>query len=59
MNITRTLTLKRSVERLRQVQDEHVAIVAALKARDPERARVVMERHILAARRRMFEGVAA
>ncbi len=59
MNITRTLTLRRSTERLQLVQDEHVAIVAALRDRDADRARAVMEAHILAARRRMFEGVTA
>jgi len=38
------------------VQDEHVAILAAIEARDPRRARAAMERHIENARRRMFEG---
>ena len=55
MNLTRNLSL-RNTARLRLVQDEHVAIVAALEARDSRRARTAMERHIENARRRMFEG---
>jgi DNA-binding FadR family transcriptional regulator len=57
MNVSRTLTLRRSRERLQQVQDEHVAIVAALRARDSDLAGARMKAHILAARQRMFEGV--
>jgi GntR family transcriptional repressor for pyruvate dehydrogenase complex len=38
------------------VQDEHVAIVTALEARDAGSARAAMESHIENARRRMFEG---
>ena len=57
MNITRSLSLMRPEERIRQVQDEHVAIVEALRARDAEAAGRFMEEHILNARRRMFEGV--
>jgi GntR family transcriptional regulator, transcriptional repressor for pyruvate dehydrogenase complex len=55
MNLTRNLSL-RNAARLRLVQNEHVAIVAAIEARDSRRARVAMERHIENARRRMFEG---
>jgi DNA-binding FadR family transcriptional regulator len=57
MNITRSLSLMRAETRVRQVQDEHVAIVDALRRRDAEAAGRHMEDHILAARRRMFEGV--
>lgn len=57
MTVARTLTLQRSRERKQQVQDEHTAVVDALKARDPEAAGRLMQEHILAARRRMFEGV--
>jgi DNA-binding FadR family transcriptional regulator len=57
MNVSRTLTLQRSRARMQQVQDEHTAIVAALKARDADAAGQQMKDHILAARRRMFEGV--
>lgn len=56
MSLTRNLSLLRTKERLRLVQDEHVAIVAAIEARDASRARDAMERHIDNARRRMFEG---
>jgi DNA-binding FadR family transcriptional regulator len=58
MNLTRNLSL-RDASRLRLVQDEHVAIVAALEARDAGSARAAMERHIENARRRMFEGIPA
>jgi GntR family transcriptional repressor for pyruvate dehydrogenase complex len=55
MNLTRNLSL-RNAARLRLVQNEHVAIVAAIEARNAARARAAMERHIENARRRMFEG---
>lgn len=57
MNITRSLSLMRTEERIRRVQDEHVAIIEALRARDPEQASHQMKTHILNARQRMFEGV--
>lgn len=57
MNINRSLSLMRTEARIRQVQDEHVAIVEALRSRDAESAGQRMRTHILAARRRMFEGV--
>lgn len=57
MNITRSLSLMRPETRMRQVQDEHVAVVAALRERDAEAAGRLMEDHVLNARRRMFEGV--
>ncbi len=57
MNITRSLSLRRTVERMRQVQDEHVAIVDAIRRRDGDAAAEMMRVHILNARRRMFEGV--
>ncbi|MND01245.1 FCD domain protein [compost metagenome] len=57
MNISRTLTLQRSGGRLQQVQSEHLGIVAAIRARDATAAGSLMREHILAARRRMFEGV--
>lgn len=58
MNLTRNLSLQNAA-RLRQVQDEHVAIVDAIAARDAAGARAAMERHIENARRRMFEGAPA
>jgi DNA-binding FadR family transcriptional regulator len=57
MNITRSLSLRRTAERIRQVQDEHVAIVDAIRRRDGDAAAELMQAHIQYARRRMFEGV--
>lgn len=57
MNITRSLSLRRTAERMRQVQDEHVAVVEAIRLRDSDGAAMHMQIHILNARRRMFEGV--
>jgi GntR family transcriptional repressor for pyruvate dehydrogenase complex len=57
MSLTRNLSLLRAEERLRAVQDEHVAIVRAIERRDTAGARAAMETHIENARRRMFEGV--
>ena len=57
MNITRSLSLRRTSERIRQVQDEHVAIVDAIRCRDGDAAAELMQAHIQNARRRMFEGV--
>jgi GntR family transcriptional repressor for pyruvate dehydrogenase complex len=56
MNLTRNLSLLRTDRRLRLVQDEHSAIVEAIRARHGTRARAAMENHIENARRRMFEG---
>jgi DNA-binding FadR family transcriptional regulator len=47
----------RTPERIRAVQDEHVAIVAAIRRRDAGAAAEAMRRHVLNARQRMFEGV--
>jgi DNA-binding FadR family transcriptional regulator len=57
MNITRSLSLMRSEDRIRLVQDEHVAIIEALRCRAADAAHKHMQTHILNARRRMFEGV--
>lgn len=57
MNITRQLSLLRTPERLQAVQSEHDAIFEAIRQRDREEARLAMERHILNARHRMFEGI--
>jgi len=58
MTLTRNLSLLRTRERLRLVQDEHIAIVEAIAAREPKKARLAMEKHIENARARMFEGAA-
>jgi DNA-binding FadR family transcriptional regulator len=59
MSLTRNLSLLRTQERLREVQDEHRAIVEAIAARDSGAAREAMQRHIDNARRRMFENTSA
>jgi DNA-binding FadR family transcriptional regulator len=56
MNLSRNLTLLHTQARLRKVQDEHVAVVDAIAAREPDAARTAMETHIRNAHRRMFEG---
>jgi DNA-binding FadR family transcriptional regulator len=56
MNLARNLSLLRTAERLRAVQDEHRAIVDAIAARAADAARTAMQSHIDNARRRMFEG---
>ncbi len=59
MTLTRNLSLRRAAERLRLVQDEHLAIMKAIERRDAKGARAAMETHIDNARRRMFEGAPA
>lgn len=59
MSLTRNLSLLRTQERLREVQDEHRAIVEAVTARMPAAARAAMQLHIDNARRRMFENTSA
>ena len=59
MTLTRNLSLRRAAERLRLVQDEHLAIMKAIENRDAAGARAAMETHIDNARRRMFEGAPA
>ena len=57
MNITRSLSLRRTQKRVQLVQDEHVAVVEAIRRRDADAASEHMRTHVLNARRRMFEGV--
>ena len=59
LRVNRNLSMLRTAERVRMVQDEHRAILDAIATRDPDRARDAMQRHIANARRRMFEGVPA
>ncbi len=56
MNVARGLSLAKSAERLALVQDEHRAILLAIRGRDAEAARAAMRRHIENARSRVFEG---
>jgi DNA-binding FadR family transcriptional regulator len=59
MSLTRNLSLLRTQERLREVQNEHRAIMEAVAARMPAAARTAMQLHIDNARRRMFENASA
>lgn len=59
MNLNRNLSLMRTAERMRLVQDEHSSILEAIAGRDPDAARDAMQRHVAHARRRMFDGVTA
>lgn len=53
LNMTRSLSLTKSGDRLRRVQDEHMAILSAITAGDPDRARTAMRHHIDNARARL------
>lgn len=59
MNVNRNLSMRRTAERVRLVQNEHDDILQAIEARNPDAARDAMQRHIANARRRMFDGVTA
>lgn len=56
-SVTRSLSLKRTPRHVREVQDEHTAIVEAIFARQEQAAHDAMKTHILMARARMFQGV--
>lgn len=56
MNVTRNISIRRPVSRLRLVQNEHAAIIAAIEQRAPSQAREAMQTHLEKARMRMFEG---
>ena len=56
VGLTRRLSLRRSVERLRQVEAEHQVIRMRILSRDAEGARAAMRDHLENARRRLFEG---
>ncbi len=57
MNLTRNLSLRRSSERLRVVQNEHYEVMTAIVAGEGEGAARAMRAHLENARRRVFEGV--
>lgn len=57
MNVTRSLSLRRSAAQLRAVQTEHETIVDAIRRQDSDAAYEAMRSHILSARGRMFEGI--
>lgn len=57
INITRNLSLRHPPSRLELVQQEHLAIVVAIKEGDAVAARDAMKSHLNNARTRMFDGV--
>jgi GntR family transcriptional repressor for pyruvate dehydrogenase complex len=56
MELAHSVTDKKDFERVREVQREHLAIVEAIVRRSPVEAAEAIRAHILAARRRIFEG---
>lgn len=56
-SVTRSLSLKRTPQHVREVQNEHTAIVEAIFSRRDQSAYDAMKDHILKARARMFQGV--
>jgi GntR family transcriptional regulator, transcriptional repressor for pyruvate dehydrogenase complex len=56
IGLTRTLSLTHPQERRLLVQAEHVAVLEAVEAGDPERARIAMRTHLGNACRRLFQG---
>lgn len=56
MNITRNFQLLRTRERLEALHAEHVRIVQAICARNPEAARKAMQEHLANAIARAFDG---
>ena len=57
MNVTRSLSMRRTEEKNRIVQAEHERIVEAIRAQNPGEAYEAMRAHIVNARKRMFEGI--
>ena len=56
IGLSRTLSLTHPQERRLLVQAEHVAVLEAVEAGDPERAREAMRIHLSNACRRLFQG---
>jgi DNA-binding FadR family transcriptional regulator len=54
MNLSRNLSLVKTVERRRVVQQEHRAVFDAIREHDAERARQAMRTHLERAIQRMF-----
>lgn len=54
MNLSRNLSLVKSIERQRIVQQEHLEVLEAVRARNPERAASAMREHLEHAVSRMF-----
>ena len=56
MELARSVSDKKSMERVRTVQAEHLAIVDAIARRSPTAASEATRVHVLNAKRRIFEG---
>lgn len=56
MNLTRNLSLTKPQERMQLVQQEHYAILDAIRDRNAGAARTAMRAHVENARNRVFEG---
>jgi len=56
MELARSVSDKKSMERVRTVQAEHLAIVDAIARRSPAAASEATRVHVLNAKRRIFEG---
>ena len=56
INLARSLSMSRPLEHKLTIQAEHVAVFAAIEARDAERARTIMRSHLESACKRLFEG---
>lgn len=56
MNLARSLSLRKPRSRVRQVQDEHAQVYAAINEGNAEKARQAMRHHVENARMRLFEG---
>lgn len=56
LNLTRNLSLGKSLERMELVQQEHYLIMDALERGDQDAARVAMRSHVESARKRVFQG---
>ncbi len=54
MNLSRNLSLVKSIERQRLVQQEHLEVLEAIQQRNPERASLAMREHLEHALNRMF-----
>jgi GntR family transcriptional regulator, transcriptional repressor for pyruvate dehydrogenase complex len=59
ISLTRSMALTHPVERLRLVQSEHVAIMQAIEAGDPQLARQAMRAHLANSCARLFLGPGA
>lgn len=58
MNLARSLSLRKPISRVRQVQEEHARIYEAINRGDADGARTAMRQHIENARTRIFDGEA-